>query len=357
MKKAFFSLIICLVILPVSAMAAPDMPDFDSMLDEHGAVILLIDNANGEILYANKAAANFYGYSRARLQTMNISEINTLSEEEILSEMQAAASENRNHFNCRHRLSDGEIRDVEVFSYPVEYGGRDALFSIIHDVTDKVQLVDRQEKIKRDLFFAGAGIVVVLLILIVLLALSRKKAKKAAAQVRVYNQLRQTFIDADKSLIYLKDRELKYVFVNRALTELYNRPAEEFIGKDDFMISAPEFAGQIREADQKVLDTNAPVESEIHVGDRVFMSIKFPVELADGSFGVGSTIREITEERAREEFRQKVNARTNILADTFRLTFKNRVEQLDFALNRMLALPEANSDIFTTMMRKHRNSI
>ena len=68
---------------------------------------------------------------------MNISDINVLLPEQVGNEMTLAVFEKRNYFNFRHRLASGEIRDVEVYSGPVESGERILLYSIIHDITDR----------------------------------------------------------------------------------------------------------------------------------------------------------------------------------------------------------------------------
>ncbi|WP_295431179.1 PAS domain S-box protein [uncultured Thiodictyon sp.] len=46
----------------------------------------------------------------------------------------------RNYFNFRHRIASGEVRDVEVFSSPVDVSGRPLLFSIVHDITHRKQV-------------------------------------------------------------------------------------------------------------------------------------------------------------------------------------------------------------------------
>jgi hypothetical protein len=45
----------------------------------------------------------------------------------------------KNYFNFRHRLSNNEIRDVDVYSSPVMAKGKNLLFSIIHDITERVK--------------------------------------------------------------------------------------------------------------------------------------------------------------------------------------------------------------------------
>lgn len=110
---------------------------FRSMFVNNHAVMLLVDSETGDVVDANPAAARFYGYSRSDLSAMNISDINILSKEELEVEMDMAREGERTHFFFRHRLEDGRIRDVEVFSGPVVSQGRELLHSIIHDITDR----------------------------------------------------------------------------------------------------------------------------------------------------------------------------------------------------------------------------
>ncbi|BAE51448.1 PAS domain S-box protein [Paramagnetospirillum magneticum] len=100
------------------------------------AVELLIDPAeDGRIIDANRAAEAYYGWSHDQLLSMRISEINILDRAAIIAEMHKAELEERDHFDFRHRLASGEVRDVEVWSGPVQVTGRQLLYSIVHDVT------------------------------------------------------------------------------------------------------------------------------------------------------------------------------------------------------------------------------
>ncbi|WP_305043318.1 sensor histidine kinase [Geoalkalibacter sp.] len=112
------------------------------MFQRHGAVMLLIDAEDGSIVDANQAAVDYYGYPQDRLRGMRIQDINTLSEAETRQEFESAARENRNYFIFRHRLANGEIRPVEVYSWPMDHAGRRILFSIIHDVSQRQTLED-----------------------------------------------------------------------------------------------------------------------------------------------------------------------------------------------------------------------
>jgi len=110
---------------------------FRNLFQKHTAVKLLIDPDSGHIEDANMAAEAFYGWSREELRRMNISEINTLSPEQVKAEMEKVRAEKRTYFEFKHRRADGSIRDVAVFSSKTEYEGKDLLHSIIHDITER----------------------------------------------------------------------------------------------------------------------------------------------------------------------------------------------------------------------------
>jgi len=110
---------------------------YAQMFETNLAVKLLIEPATGRIVGANQSAINFYGYDKDTLTSMQIMDLNMLSESEVRDEMELARTEERLYFNFRHKLASGEIRDVEVYSGPVGSGEDRLLYSIIHDVTDR----------------------------------------------------------------------------------------------------------------------------------------------------------------------------------------------------------------------------
>ena len=111
------------------------------------AVMLLVDPVTGAVVDANRAAAEFYGYSVETLCSMQMRDINIQTAREIDQEMKAAVSEKRSHFLFRHACANGEIRDVEVHSGPVEVNGRNLLLSIVHDITVRRRLEEERERL------------------------------------------------------------------------------------------------------------------------------------------------------------------------------------------------------------------
>jgi len=118
---------------------------YRGLFENNHAIMLLIDPDNGAIVDANDAASTYYGWSIEELKMRRIDEINTLKREEVFAEMQLALSEKRNYFLFRHRLADGTIRDVEVYSGPIPLKGKRLLYSIVHDITERKK-ADQQVK-------------------------------------------------------------------------------------------------------------------------------------------------------------------------------------------------------------------
>ncbi len=135
---------------------------FRTMFRGHDAIMLLIDQKTGAIRDANLTATRFYGYSTERLCQMTIQEINTLSAEEVAHQRTLAIEQKRNYFIFPHRLASGELKTVEVHSSPIITRDETILFSIIHDITDRMQaeekILEVTERLQLATVSAKAGV-------------------------------------------------------------------------------------------------------------------------------------------------------------------------------------------------------
>jgi PAS domain S-box-containing protein len=120
---------------------------YRNLFDNSYATMLVIDPANGRIIDANAAACTYYGYDRERLKEKRITEINTLTSEQVFEEMARAKAEQRNHFNFFHRLANGEVRPVEVYSGPIILKGNHLLYSIVHDISERKKAEEEKERL------------------------------------------------------------------------------------------------------------------------------------------------------------------------------------------------------------------
>jgi PAS domain S-box-containing protein len=137
---------------------------YRQIFDKSTSMCWIIDGETMKIVDVNSAAVLFYGWAREDLVGKPLTEINVAPESSIREMVEAAQGERRNFFVFRHRLRSGVVRDVEVHSSPIELDGRRVLFSIIHDITDRVraerQLVESEANYRRALEHASDAIVV-----------------------------------------------------------------------------------------------------------------------------------------------------------------------------------------------------
>jgi PAS domain S-box-containing protein len=108
---------------------------YQSLVEQHQAMMLLIDPLDGNILDANLAAAQFYGYSLPELRKTHISTLNRLPQAEIKAIMAKMMAHEQSVLHLTHWLASDEPRDVAVRNGPVTHLGRQLLLSVIEDET------------------------------------------------------------------------------------------------------------------------------------------------------------------------------------------------------------------------------
>ena len=116
--------------------------NYRNLFEKDTAIKLMLDRSTGDIVNANKAAAQFYGWSVEQLKTMHVSQIRVNNHSEIYP-LNIDDEHTNIHTEYQHRIADGSIRHVEVFTSKIRFNGKDCLHEIIHDVSDQKRAEER----------------------------------------------------------------------------------------------------------------------------------------------------------------------------------------------------------------------
>lgn len=109
---------------------------FLSVFDNNQAIILLVDPSNHQIIDANGAAENFYGYTRDKLLTMNMRQINIMLSEERHLRLEDAIDKHYGFTRFVHKINSGILKNVEVYISKIVYNRKNVMFIIVHDITE-----------------------------------------------------------------------------------------------------------------------------------------------------------------------------------------------------------------------------
>ncbi|MBP1908612.1 PAS domain S-box protein [Methanolobus bombayensis] len=283
---------------------------YASLFRDNHAVMLLIDPDSSDIIDANRAACEFYGWSYEKLTDKKIFEINVLSEDEIRCEMQRAENEDRNHFLFRHRLANGEVRDVEVHSGPILIDGKKLLYSMIYDITES-KLAERER-----LFLAS-------------------------------------IVENTSKMCVVKDLNLRVIAANMAFAKANHKDSvAELIGKTDAEIldispnEEPAKSYMQNEYRVQSLQKGKEIRQEARINingeERIVASRKFPIFNDDGKLIATAGISlDMTDLKRTEEKLVLQESRLKTLIDILQSKYDTIQELLDNALHEAVRLTDS----------------
>jgi PAS domain S-box-containing protein len=135
--------------------------------------------------------------------------------------------------------------------------------------------------------------------------------QRVETALRESEQRFQSFMNNSPTIVFIKDEQGKYLYLNRRGTVAFNVHAATVAGKTDFDWMPPETARQIRQSDRQVLATGEMLEVVETIptrdrGLRDWLVLKFPIRETSGRRVLGGVALDITErqqiERIKSEF-------------------------------------------------------
>ena len=135
-------------------------------------------------------------------------------------------------------------------------------------------------------------------------------SKDLERQVTIRTREITNILKYTPDVVYVKDREGKYVLVNSRFEELFGVRSEEVRGKTDYEIVSKEMADQFRKNDLQVLQEGKSMqveESVVHNTEvHTYLSVKFPVydesRAVNGVCGISTDITAV--KKAQDQLRR-----------------------------------------------------
>jgi two-component system, NarL family, sensor histidine kinase UhpB len=140
--------------------AAEAQGRYELIKGESRDIILMLDPEDGRILDANPAAVKAYGYNRAEILDMSISDLRTPSDRHLVADQVQKARTSGIMFETIHKRRDGSTFFVEVNSRGAVIGGKPVLISLIRNITERktAEKALRENAARLSAIFAQAAV-------------------------------------------------------------------------------------------------------------------------------------------------------------------------------------------------------
>ena len=184
--------------------------------------------------------------------------------------------------------------------------------SVYFDILRRWQPRSLIARIPAALWWGLGGITFLLLLTFALALLLRRQVAEKTRDLRDSEQKLATILDCVGSLIYIKDSQYRYQYVNRAVCELLRKPADEILGKSDTQLFDEATAGIFREKDSQVIEYGERVVAEEKTGRGAsadtYLSIKIPLRRESGEIYALCGISTDITDRKQDEDRLRIAA-------------------------------------------------
>lgn len=139
------------------------------------------------------------------------------------------------------------------------------------------------------------------------LYIKNKKLKAHIAELKLHRSHLQALVDSIPDLTWVKDRNSRFLMVNRQFSKAFGLPIEEILGKTDMDLSEKQQAQQYLDDDQLVISTQQTIQREEKISGEAGQeswaeTIKVPVFNSDGGVvGTAGMARDISDRKRAEK--------------------------------------------------------